>query len=53
MRDIARRKQQQEFIARGLASREQARQCGDYVDADLVIAQLSQKLADAKIRKRK
>lgn len=50
---IRRRKMQQEFIARGLASRDEARRTGDYIDADLVIAGLAEKLAAAKARKRK
>jgi hypothetical protein len=50
---IRRRKAQQEFIARGLASRDEARRTGDYIDADLVIAGLAEKLAAAKAGKRK
>jgi predicted transcriptional regulator len=42
---IRRRKAQQEFIARGLAGRDEAKRTGDYIDADQVIAALSEKLA--------
>lgn len=45
--NIERRKVQQEFIARGLASRDAARRSGRYVTAKDVIAQLEAKLAKA------
>jgi predicted transcriptional regulator len=45
---IARRKIQQEFIARGLSSRDDARQTGKYASADAVIGRLEQMLATAK-----
>ncbi|MEN9479831.1 MAG: hypothetical protein RLZZ298_1226 [Pseudomonadota bacterium] len=45
---IGRRQHQQEFIARGLRSRDQARQSGKYVNADTVIERLEQMLAEAK-----
>jgi len=45
---IGRRQVQQEFIARGLRSRDEARQSGKYVAADAVIGRLEQMLASAK-----
>ncbi len=45
---IARRQAQQAFIARGLASRDEARISGHYVTATEVIAHLEDKLARAK-----
>lgn len=45
---IGRRKTQQEFIARGLSSRDDARQTGKYASADAVIRRLEQMLATAK-----
>jgi predicted transcriptional regulator len=45
---IVRRQVQQEFIARGLRSRDKARQSGEYVAADAVIGRLEQMLASAK-----
>jgi predicted transcriptional regulator len=45
---IGRRKTQQEFIARGLSSRDDARQTGKYASADTVIGRLEQMLATAK-----
>lgn len=45
---IERRQNRQEFIARGLLSRESARQSGKYVSADSVIGRLERMLADAK-----
>ncbi len=45
---IGRRKIQQEFIARGLRSRDDARQTGKYASADAVIGRLEQMLATAK-----
>lgn len=41
---VQRRRVQAEFIARGLRSRDEARRTGQYVDADVVIAQLQRKL---------
>lgn len=41
---VERRRVHEEFIARGLRSRDQARQTGDYVDADVVLANLQRKL---------
>ena len=45
---IGRRQIQQEFIARGLRSRDDARQTGKYVSAEAVIGRLEQMLATAK-----
>lgn len=45
---IGRRQVQQEFIARGLRSRDDARQTGKYASADAVIGRLEQMLATAK-----
>lgn len=44
---VERRRIQSEFIARGLRSREAARRSGDYVDAEVVLADLQRKLAAA------
>lgn len=45
---IGRRQIQQEFITRGLRSRDDARQTGKYASADAVIGRLEQMLATAK-----
>jgi hypothetical protein len=45
---VERRRAHEEFIARGLRSRDQARQTGDYVDADVVVANLQRKLDAAR-----
>lgn len=45
---IGRRQIQQEFIARGLRSRDDARQTAKYASADAVIGRLEQMLATAK-----
>jgi predicted transcriptional regulator len=45
---VERRRVHEEFIARGLRSRDQARQKGDYVDADVVVANLQRKLDAAR-----
>jgi len=53
---VERRRIQSEFIARGLRSRDAARRSGDYVDAEVVLADLQRKLAVARkqpIKKRK
>lgn len=47
---IVRRRTRAEFVARGLASRDDARRTGDYIDADVVHAQLTEKLAKARAR---
>ena len=41
---VARRRMQREFIARGLASREEAQRTGEYFDADEVHAELESML---------
>ncbi|WP_083654720.1 YlcI/YnfO family protein [Burkholderia sp. SRS-W-2-2016] len=50
--NIARRLNQREFVARGLASRAQAKDSGDYVEADDVLAGLQARLDEAKARAR-
>lgn len=50
---IQRRRTRAEFLARGLASREEARRTGDYVDADTVHAQLAAKLVRARAKLQK
>lgn len=47
---VERRRFQGEFVARGLRSRDEARQTGDYVDADLVLEGLQRKLDAARVR---
>lgn len=49
--NIARRQLQSEFVARGLASRQQARDSGAYVSTDAVVGRLEEMLAAAKARK--
>ena len=44
---IQHRKAQQEFIARGLASREEARRTGEYFSADAVLDELKTMLHEA------
>jgi len=44
---IQRRKAQQEFIARGLASRDEARRTGEYFTADSVLDELNGMLTQA------
>ena len=46
--NIARRQLQGEFVARGLASREDARATGNYTSADAVVGRLEKMLASAK-----
>ncbi|WP_304862659.1 YlcI/YnfO family protein [Rhodoferax sp.] len=48
---VQRRRNQAEFIARGIASLEGARRTGDHVDADVVIGSLERKLVVAKASK--
>lgn len=50
--NIARRLNHREFVARGLASRENAKQSGDYVLADDVVAGLETRLGEAKTKAR-
>ena len=47
---VERRRVQAEFIARGLKSRDEARRTGEYVDADVVVANLQHKLDAARAR---
>ena len=49
---IERRRSCAEFIARGMASREEAKRTGVYFAADQVHAELGQMLAKAKVRKK-
>lgn len=49
--NINRRQLQGEFVSRGLASREQAREAGAYVSADAVVGRLEKMLASAKAGK--
>ena len=46
--NIQRRTMQQEFVARGLAARDEARRTGKYVSADEVLAGLDKTLARAR-----
>lgn len=46
--NIQRRRFQQEFIARGLASRDEAKRTGVYYSAEEVLDELDQMLAQAK-----
>lgn len=48
---VLRRRQQAEFVARGLRSLDEARRTGDYVDADLAVRALQRKLDAARKRK--
>jgi hypothetical protein len=47
---VLRRRNQAEFIARGLRSLEDARRTGDYVDADAVVEGLQRKLDATRAR---
>jgi Arc/MetJ-type ribon-helix-helix transcriptional regulator len=47
---VLRRRNQAEFIARGLRSLDEARRTGDYVDADTVMQKLQRKLDAARSR---
>lgn len=51
--NIARRQLQQEFIARGLASRDEARRTGEYYPAEEVLQELDGMLAGTKKKTRK
>lgn len=46
--NIQRRKMQQEFVKRGLAARDEARQTGNYVSAEEVLAGLDKTLAHSR-----
>jgi hypothetical protein len=48
--NIDRRKAQDEFVARGLASRDKAKRSGVYVSSGAVLKNLESRLAKAKIR---
>ena len=48
--NIERRRAQQEFISRGLASRDEARRSGDYVPAEAVLRELDEMLAAGKAK---
>jgi len=50
---IARRQTQKEFIARGLASRDDARRTGIYFSADEVLQGLDRKIAESKQKYKK
>lgn len=47
---VSRRRNQAEFLARGIQSLEVAKRNGDYVDADVVLGKLHQRLASARNR---
>ena len=49
--NIIRRQLQSEFLARGLASGDHARETGNYVSADTVLGRLEKMLASAKAGK--
>jgi predicted transcriptional regulator len=49
-RNVELRRAQQEFIARGLASRDAARESGEYVSAKKVLNKLSAKLKKAQAK---
>ncbi|WP_071767283.1 YlcI/YnfO family protein [Burkholderia ubonensis] len=49
---IERRRHQSEFIARGIASRDEARRTGDYVSASEVLEQLGRRLDTLRSTKR-
>ena len=50
---VTRRQLQNEFVARGLASLDEARRTGEYVDADVVHAELHDMLVKAETAKGK
>ena len=50
---VSRREAQAAFLTRGLASRDQARESGDYVPAQAVLDTLRQRLEAAKADRRK
>jgi len=49
--NIARRQLRSEFVSRGLASREHARETGTYIGADAVLGRLEKMLATTKAGK--
>lgn len=46
-RELHRRRAEREFLARGLASAERARETGEYYSADVVLGELEDLLAEA------
>jgi predicted transcriptional regulator len=50
--EVTRRQLQREFLARGLASRDEARRTGEYFEADTVHAELRGMLAKARKARR-
>lgn len=48
---VQRRRNQQEFVRRGLASLENAKLTDSYVDADVMLVRLERKLIDARVLK--
>lgn len=48
--NILRRQHHSEFVARGLASRDDAKRSGDYISAEEVLSRLSKRLDAAKVR---
>jgi len=48
---VRRRRNQAEFVARGMASLEEAKRTNQYVDADVVIAHLAHKIQATKALK--
>ncbi|WP_144138974.1 YlcI/YnfO family protein [Paraburkholderia sp. BCC1884] len=51
--NIARRLQHREFVVRGLVSHDDAKESGDYVSADDVVARLEARLGEAKAKAKK
>ncbi len=49
--EVLRKRNQAEFVARGMRSLDDARRTGDYVDADAVVEALQRKLDTARARK--
>jgi hypothetical protein len=48
--NILRRQHHSEFVARGLASRDDAKRSGDYISAEEVLSRLGKRLDAAKAR---
>ncbi|MEK7915786.1 hypothetical protein AAB988_31635 [Burkholderia contaminans] len=48
---ISRRRMQREFVARGVAARDEARRSGEYIDAAHVLAELERMLEAARATK--
>lgn len=51
--NIARRRARQEFLARGLTARDEARRSGRYYPAEDLLSELDQMLADAEARRKR